>query len=320
MKRLDVIKCLIISPQDVQAEREAVANVLERWNGQIGTTLDVLIHPVRWETHSTPELGSHPQTILNRQIVKDCDCAVAVFWSRLGTPTAKADSGSLEEIEEVLIRGGQVLVYVCKRDIPQSLLDTDQLARLNAALDVLRKRGLVFEYRSLEELQMLLMGHFTGMANKILTAMNGDTGELRQNGHTNAKVDSSIPDIRVKASWGLPTGMGPKPRSILCAELQNHSSQPFYFQSIYIELSDGRSMVPVTDAFDRPIQEKTKLDPGANLSLYFDFAHMLERAEQANGAKLKRFVVRDQIDRQFYSTENDMEIAISNFMKWNEKS
>ncbi len=320
MKRLNVIKCLIISPQDVQAEREAIANVLERWNGQIGTPLDVLIHPVRWETHSTPELGSHPQTILNRQIVKGCDCAVAVFWSRIGTPTPKADSGSLEEIEDVLSRGGQVLVYVCKRDIPQSLLDTDQLSKLNAALDVLRRRGLVFEYRSLEELQMLLMGHFTGVANKILTTMNDDTEELRQKGQTNAKVDSSTPDIRIKASWGLPTGMGPKPRSLLCAEVQNISRQPFYFQSIYIELSDGRSMIPETDAFDRPIQGRTKLDPGASLSFYFDFAYMLERAEQANGAKLKRVVVRDQIDRQFYSTENDMEIAISNFMKWNERS
>lgn len=319
MKQPNVIKCLIISPQDVQDERKAIVDVIERWNGQIGKTLDILIQPVRWETCSTPELGLHPQTILNRQIVQDCDCAVAVFWSRLGTPTAKADSGSLEEIKEVQSQGGQVLVYVCKRDIPQSQLDTDQLTKLNKALDEFRGRGIIWEYRSNEELQTFLMGHLTGMAEKILKARNDVTEELRPKGHINSKDESLIPDIRIKTGLGL-LNIGQKLRSLLYAEIQNHSIQPFYFQSIYIELSDGGSMIPITDAYNMPTQKKTKIEPGANLSFHFDFADMLKRAEKENGAKLKRFVVKDQIDRQFYSTEKDMEIDILNFKKFNKKS
>lgn len=316
MKQLKVIKCLVISPQDVQAERVAVAGALERWNGQIGNTVDTLIHAVRWETHSTPELGGSPQALLNKQIVEDCDCAVAVFWSRLGTPTENASSGSIEEINEILARGGHVLVYICKRDIPQAIMDHDQLKRLKAALDTLRKKGIVFEYQSPEELQMLLMGHLTTTADKILAKLNGATQGQQKTGGGKTRVSSSLPEVRVKTAWGLPTGMGPDARSVLSVEIQNLSSQPVHFKSICIELSNGEAIAPVRGAFGTPISGPTKLDPGASLPFYLDFAEFLEIANKENSAKLRRVIVTDQIDRQFYSSEKDMEIAISNYKKW----
>jgi len=100
-------RCLFISPSDVEAERKAISEVISSWNAQIGESLGTRIELVRWESHSIPEIGDEPQAILNRQLVDNCDFGIAVFWSRLGTPTADHVSGSIEEIEKLMERGCQ---------------------------------------------------------------------------------------------------------------------------------------------------------------------------------------------------------------------
>ena len=61
-----------------------------------------MLEPVGWETHSVPELGDRPQAIINRQILRESDLLIAVFWTRIGTATGAHPSGTVEEIEEHL--------------------------------------------------------------------------------------------------------------------------------------------------------------------------------------------------------------------------
>lgn len=51
-----------------------------------------------------------PQLIINNSIIKDADMVIALFGSKLGTPTARATSGTIEEIEEMIKAGKQVFV------------------------------------------------------------------------------------------------------------------------------------------------------------------------------------------------------------------
>src|SRR4051812_23308338 len=95
-----VYRVLIASPNDVPKERKVVAEVVNDWNHRHAQTGAAVLLPVRWETDSAPELGDRPQAIINRQIVKDCDMAVAIFWTRIGSPTGKAISGTVEEIQQ----------------------------------------------------------------------------------------------------------------------------------------------------------------------------------------------------------------------------
>lgn len=62
-----------------------------------------------WKTSSYSQSGKKPQELLNEQFVKNCDAAVAVFWTRFGTPTDQYGSGTEEEIEIMLNAGKQVL-------------------------------------------------------------------------------------------------------------------------------------------------------------------------------------------------------------------
>lgn len=56
-----------------------------------------------------------PQLIINNSIIKNADMVIALFGSRLGTPTARATSGTIEEIEEMIKAGKQVFVCFRKR-------------------------------------------------------------------------------------------------------------------------------------------------------------------------------------------------------------
>ena len=91
-------RCLLISPSDVLEERDALTSLVQRWNAQVGTGLNARLELVRWEFHATPDLSDTAQNVINAQLLESCDLGIAVFWSRLGTPTPTYPSGSIEEI------------------------------------------------------------------------------------------------------------------------------------------------------------------------------------------------------------------------------
>lgn len=114
----EVINIAIASPGDVQNERDAVLKVFTQWND---TKDDVILHPVMWEHSAVPEMGDHPQHILNERIISKSQLLVAILWSRLGTPTPTADSGTVEEIREFIKKKGpkRVMLYFCTREFRQ---------------------------------------------------------------------------------------------------------------------------------------------------------------------------------------------------------
>ena len=59
---------------------------------------------LRWETSTRPGIGSEPQDIINSQIGDEYDVFIGILWGRIGSPTSKADSGTLEEFERARAR------------------------------------------------------------------------------------------------------------------------------------------------------------------------------------------------------------------------
>jgi hypothetical protein len=154
VQRVDIA---IASPGDVAAERGAVLRVFSRWNNAHS---HAFLNAVMWEAASVPELGDHPQSLLNERIIEKSDLLVAILWSRLGTPTPNAPSGTVEEIEEFITRKGpgRVMLYFCTRDIP---IDTDpvELGRLREFKSKMRLRGLVHEYATVQDFERDLYHH-----------------------------------------------------------------------------------------------------------------------------------------------------------------
>lgn len=77
---------------------------------------------------------------------------LATFWTRLGTPTDEAASGTAEEIDRATKAGKHVLVYFSSQPVVLDSIDTAEYERLKDFRELLQSRGLYDTYASVEEL------------------------------------------------------------------------------------------------------------------------------------------------------------------------
>jgi hypothetical protein len=145
-----VIQVLIASPSDVAGERAVIADVVHEWNSVNARERGVVLMPLRWETDARPDLSATPQASINRQVGDHADMVIGVFWTRLGTRTASADSGTVEEIDRAGNAGKPVMLYFSRAPVDPEQLDLDEYARLTEFKQRTYPRGLIEKYQSLE--------------------------------------------------------------------------------------------------------------------------------------------------------------------------
>jgi len=112
-----------------------------------------MLLPILWETSATPEFGDRPQAIVNRQLVDTADLLISTFWTRLGTPTGIAQSGTVEEIERFIESNRPVMLYFSNAPTSPHNLDQEQLTAVKHFRADIRKRGLATDYDSVEHLE-----------------------------------------------------------------------------------------------------------------------------------------------------------------------
>lgn len=147
-----VVRVLIASPSDTATARRTLREVLEDWNSLHAETDGVMLLPVIWERDATPEMGERPQSIINRQLVDAADVLIGIFWTRLGTPTSEADSGTVEEIDRFMRAGKPVLLYFSSEPVAPDIVDQEELGRLAKFRKEFQERGLIDRFSTNEEL------------------------------------------------------------------------------------------------------------------------------------------------------------------------
>ena len=146
-----VYKVMIASPGDVASERSIVREVLNEWNIVNADTRKIILLSIGWETHSVPEMGDRPQSIINKQILKDCDLLVGVFWTRIGTPTGEYASGTVEEIEEHIKANKPAMLYFSGAPVLLDSVDQAQYTELKNFKEASKAKGLFETYSDLNE-------------------------------------------------------------------------------------------------------------------------------------------------------------------------
>src|ERR1700683_3788122 len=141
-------RILIASPSDVDEEREIAVRVIQEWNNLYSYSRNVVLLPLRWETHTGPGYGTRPQEVIDRAIVENCDLLLGIFWTRIGTPTGAAESGTLEEIERVAKAGKPVMLYFSKVGADPDGLDFAQCERLKSFKQRTYANGLTESFKS----------------------------------------------------------------------------------------------------------------------------------------------------------------------------
>jgi hypothetical protein len=155
--RSDAYRILIASPSDLVQEREAAADAVSEWNAQHAAAESVVLLPVKWETHAMPQSGIRPQEAINRQLVGECDILVGMFWTKIGTSTGVAESGSVEEIDQFVTAGKPALLYFSNRSIDPNMIDLKQHKKLRSFKESTYRKALIGNFSGIEELKRTLL-------------------------------------------------------------------------------------------------------------------------------------------------------------------
>ncbi|MBG9390090.1 hypothetical protein [Caenimonas aquaedulcis] len=164
----DVLTIFLASPSDVSDERSRFAEVIADWNRAWSRELGLRLELVRWEDDAFPGIGVDAQDVINRQLPADYDLFVGVMWSRFGTPTGRAGSGTKEEFDRALARYREapdsldILFYFKDAPISPSKLDPHQLAKVLEFKASLQDTGLLsWDFSDLDQFKNLVELHLT---------------------------------------------------------------------------------------------------------------------------------------------------------------
>lgn len=170
-RQASVLSVLIASPMDVAEYRDALERGVQLWNrGPLSRHLNVVLEVLRWEHDAVPMLGEgDAQQVINQQLAAEADIVVAIFHSRLGSPTQRHPSGTAEEIDIAVTRRVPVHVYVDKSPLPEGH-KPEQHKLLTGYLKELVPQGLLAEFRGQQQLLEL-----------VRHALEHDIAQLLQN-------------------------------------------------------------------------------------------------------------------------------------------
>lgn len=155
------IVCLISCPGDIKKEVTLIEAAVDEFNELYAETLGITIKTRHWSKSSYAQSGGKPQALLNEQFVNKCDAAVAIFWTRFGSPTDEYGSGTEEEIEIMLQSGKQVFMYFSDKPIPPSKINGDGYEKIQAFRDKYKDKGIYFTYSSDEEFKKMFFAHLS---------------------------------------------------------------------------------------------------------------------------------------------------------------
>lgn len=177
----DTYRVLIASPSDLEEERRAATEAINEWNAQHAAAEAVVLLPVKWETHATPQTGVRPQEAINNQLVSNADLLVGMFWTKLGTDTGIAESGTVEGIDQFVSAGRPAMLYFSSRPIDPNRIDLKQQRRLRQFKGTTYKTALVGGFASTIELRLTLLRDLTHQVRQMKTGRrSGRSDRLEQ--------------------------------------------------------------------------------------------------------------------------------------------
>lgn len=181
-----IFKVLIASPGDVGEERNVIPEIINEWNAINASTSKVILMPIKWETHSAPLLGDRPQAIINKQLVKDCDILVGVFWTRIGTNTGVSISGTAEEIEQFVEMKKPVMLYFSQALVDPDKIDIGQFTILKNFKEKMRLQGLTEAYQNIPDFRQKFSRQLSINVSNII----------------NSAIDTGKPEAELKTKIG----------------------------------------------------------------------------------------------------------------------
>jgi hypothetical protein len=173
-RQTHIFQIFVASPSDVAEERTILETVVTQLNQVWSTTLGITFELLKWETSVHPSFSSDPQEAINEQIAPDYDVFIGILWGRVGTPTPRAESGTIEEFERAYARfksgenTPEIMLYFKDAPISPSKIDLKQMETLQSFRRSLSdKGGLYSVFEDQASFESSVRAHLSAIAQKF---------------------------------------------------------------------------------------------------------------------------------------------------------
>lgn len=155
MKEIKQINLFISCPGDIKDELNSIEVIVKEFNKTFGKISNFTIQIVHWNEDTYTDIGEDGQDIINNQI--DYDILIGIIWMRLGTPTKREKSGTVEEIKRAINNSKKQQLVYFKTATPSNLnsINTSELNDVMLFKQELSEKLLYKEFESVEKFETL---------------------------------------------------------------------------------------------------------------------------------------------------------------------
>lgn len=101
-KELTEYSVFISCPSDCEAYKDVVVHTLGVVSSVLEKLISVRIKPIYYKTDISAGASQSTQEVINPKVLGQYDIYVGLFWTRVGTPTERYASGTVEELYSAL--------------------------------------------------------------------------------------------------------------------------------------------------------------------------------------------------------------------------
>jgi hypothetical protein len=167
MKRILHLTLVVVSPGDVEKERDIVEKVAEELNSGFARDRELRLDVLRWETDAHP--GFHvdgPQGLIDPVLrIEESDVVVGILWKRFGSPTMDAESGTEHEFKKAFeswkkTGRPQILFYFNQEPYsPADVKEAEQRVKVLRFKESFPKEGLWDDYSGAVDFEKRIRTH-----------------------------------------------------------------------------------------------------------------------------------------------------------------
>lgn len=229
-------KIMIGCPGDIKEEIGIAMRVINHWTTLHAEQHNTVLLPIHWATSSYPEHGAHPQTLLNGQLASKSDMLIGIFGAKVGTPTDKAQSGTIEEIEEHVKSGKPVMLFFRRQN--DTSIPASEIEKLQSFKSNVKDQCLYREYDSPSTFEAT----FTDALELFLA--NNWLSEPKPKDVPRGSIELSDEEIEVLKAW------------VASDEPDAHAARymggtMFVLGSLSYDVTDGRELVQWREFFNK---------------------------------------------------------------------
>jgi len=225
-------------------------------------------HVNGWEYNAVPTMGDRPQEIINKQVLKNADLLVGIFWTRIGTPTGKAVSGSVEEIEKHIDSGKPAMLYFSNKPVAPASINQEQYQAVEKLKKEYQSKGLTGTFDTLEDFKTKFQRHLS-------IKLNDGTFFI---GYKNKEIDETLSGFNNKIKLSNP--LSNQARTLLIEAANDSDGQILRLDVIGgLEIqTNGKQFVKENDAKNKALWTSA-LDELENKGLIKALGHKRESFE-----------------------------------------